>query len=78
MRIASENTPDAQAPDVDMPQKKNYPHPINQPISTMGQEKEGVTKNDQQTVLRNSPETEGSLTLLGAGSPYHPTYMQGD
>jgi hypothetical protein len=79
MRVAPTNAPDAQEPDVDMPQRKlAADHRINLPLSQMGQEMDGIPRNDQDKVLRSSPETEGSLSLLGAGTSYRPTYLQGD
>lgn len=75
MRVAPDNPGEAQEPDVDMPQRKLEPHKINLPVSQMGQDHKGIMPNEQDTVKRGSPETEGSLSLLGAGSAYNPPYV---
>lgn len=49
-------------------QSENHQH--NLPLSHMGQQMEGIPESDQTRVLRNSPMTESSLALLGAGQPY--------
>ncbi len=51
--------------------KPSMPHPINLPVTEMGRQLDGINiKPEQEKVLRGSPQTEASLSILGAGSPY--------
>lgn len=70
---AKENAPDAQARNVDSPQRFQDPHRINTPLSFMGQNLDAEMGNPVKKVdqpLKSSPMTESSLDLLGAGTPY--------
>ncbi len=44
-------------------------HPLNQPVTQMGQEMVGIQPSKYE-IARSSPMTEASLDLLGAGSAY--------
>lgn len=69
MRVASENSDETMGLDGAVEQR--IPHPINLPVTKMGQEMKGISStNEQDRVLRTSPMTESSLSILGAGSPY--------
>lgn len=50
-------------------QPSDSPRKINLPVSEMGQERDRITPSEVG-VKMNSPMTEASLSLLGAGSSY--------
>lgn len=60
-------------PQIEAPTVKPFPHRVNPPLSKMGQqldEEMGIPIYKQDAPVMNSPQTESSLMILGAGAPY--------